>query len=259
MKNHFVFSYIGNKREEVEKIYKCVEDKLENIETIIEPFCGSSAFSYYVSTLHPKRFKYILNDLHPFLIELYRTLQDEQKTFEMIRDLKLLYHTHDKILYKSICKYTKNKTFLGYVLAHCSHSIIPGLFDIRTTDINKIHAKMDKMLNAPILHFLRTEDITFLNTDGFEVYKEKAKDESCLLFLDPTYLISDNTQYDCNSQDLYKYLFYNNIKNEIAFVVLCLEYSWIIELLFPNPTDVYEKRYRSHKGNTTRHGIMINK
>ena len=95
-------------------------------------------------------------------------------------------------------------------------------------------------------------------TDGFSLYKEKTKDETCLLFLDPPYLISDNTQYDCNSQDLYKYLFYNNIKNEKALVVLCLEYSWIVELLFPDPKKVYDKNYRSNKKRLTKHAVMIN-
>ena len=48
MKNHFFFSYAGNKREEVEHIYNKLD--LENIETIVEPFCGSCAVSYYIWT-----------------------------------------------------------------------------------------------------------------------------------------------------------------------------------------------------------------
>ena len=60
MKNHFIFSYAGNKRNEVEQIFDKID--LKDIDTIIEPFCGSSAMSYYLSTLYPKKFKYILND-----------------------------------------------------------------------------------------------------------------------------------------------------------------------------------------------------
>jgi hypothetical protein len=37
MKNHFFYSYVGNKREEVEHIYNLLD--LNNINTIVEPFC----------------------------------------------------------------------------------------------------------------------------------------------------------------------------------------------------------------------------
>ena len=60
MKNHFFTPYSGNKREEVIKIYNSIDD-INNYHTIIEPFCGTSAFSYYVWTLNKDRnIKYIL-------------------------------------------------------------------------------------------------------------------------------------------------------------------------------------------------------
>ena len=62
MKNHFLLPYPGNKRNEVEGLYNEIINKLDDITTIIEPFYGSSAFSYYILTKHPKRFQYILND-----------------------------------------------------------------------------------------------------------------------------------------------------------------------------------------------------
>ena len=52
MKNHFIFSYAGNKRNESENILEKIN--FNNIETIIEPFCGSSAISFHISTLKPK-------------------------------------------------------------------------------------------------------------------------------------------------------------------------------------------------------------
>lgn len=69
MKNHFLFSYSENKREKVKTIYDNLN--FTNIDTIIEPFAGTSALSYYISTKHPKRFKYILNDQNNLLIDLY--------------------------------------------------------------------------------------------------------------------------------------------------------------------------------------------
>ena len=73
MKNHFIFPYAGNKREEVERIYEKID--LTNITTIIEPFCGTSAMSLYISLKNPKIYKYILNDNNTFLTELYMILK----------------------------------------------------------------------------------------------------------------------------------------------------------------------------------------
>jgi site-specific DNA-adenine methylase len=44
------------------------------IWNIVEPFCGTS-MSYYIHTLHPLEFKYILNDNNQHLIELYNILK----------------------------------------------------------------------------------------------------------------------------------------------------------------------------------------
>ena len=81
MKNHYLISYAGNKRQEVENIYNYSKTLLNNnvIDTIAELFCGSQAFSYYISTLYPKKFKYILNDNDIFLKELYEIFKDDKK------------------------------------------------------------------------------------------------------------------------------------------------------------------------------------
>ena len=44
--NHFVIGYAGNKRKEVEVIYNMIESKINENSIIVEPFCGTSAFSY---------------------------------------------------------------------------------------------------------------------------------------------------------------------------------------------------------------------
>lgn len=46
MKNHFFIPYYGNKRQEVDKIYNEIKDDIDKYDIIVEPFCGSSAFSY---------------------------------------------------------------------------------------------------------------------------------------------------------------------------------------------------------------------
>ena len=80
MKNHFYMCYSGIKREEVENIYNLIN--FNNITTIVEPFCGSCAMSYYISTKHPKKFKYILNDNNEYLREMFDIIRDDERTKE---------------------------------------------------------------------------------------------------------------------------------------------------------------------------------
>ena len=59
MKNHFYMPYKGNKRQEVVRIFDEID--FEKLTTVIEPYCGSCAMSYYISTQYTG-IKYILND-----------------------------------------------------------------------------------------------------------------------------------------------------------------------------------------------------
>ena len=85
MKNHFIMPYSGNKRNEVADVVKQLD--FNNITTIVEPFCGSSAFSYHVSTLYPGHFKYILNDNSTELIKIYHIMKDPKKLIQFIEEL----------------------------------------------------------------------------------------------------------------------------------------------------------------------------
>jgi len=69
----------------------------------VEPFCGTSAFSYYMSLKHPKNVKYILNDNNNLLLEIYKIAQDDNKLNELILDI------NDKIVDINKEKYNKVK------------------------------------------------------------------------------------------------------------------------------------------------------
>ena len=64
MKSHFYMSYFGNKRMEVETIFN--NQDFTNITTVIEPYCGSCAMSYYISTQY-SNIDYVLNDNNGYL------------------------------------------------------------------------------------------------------------------------------------------------------------------------------------------------
>jgi site-specific DNA-adenine methylase len=255
MKNHFFMGYEGNKRQEVKQIYDEVKDNLENITTIVEPFCGSSAFSYYISTLHPKKFNYILNDNNPMLIELYKIASDDDKLQELIYKLNDItkYIDNDKERYKEIVKVNE---LPNWVYKYKVYNIRAGMFPINPNQLKK---DFDFLKKTPIISFLKNENITFLNTDGIEVVKQYKDNIDVLIFLDPPYLASCNDFYHNKNLNIYEYLYHNKITSHTSYIVLCLEDIWIIKLLFNGfIKSIYEKDYQVTKKKTN-HIIISNK
>jgi site-specific DNA-adenine methylase len=77
MKNHFIFCYLGNKRNESQYFLKHVN--FDNVSNIIEPFCGSSAISFAIWLEHKDKFNYYLNDSDEKLIEVYNLSKEERQ------------------------------------------------------------------------------------------------------------------------------------------------------------------------------------
>jgi len=266
-RNHFFIPYYGNKRQEVENIYNSIKDRLTNIKNIVEPFCGSSALSYYISTLHPKKYKYFLNDNNKMLIELYNILKDDKKTENFYKSLLTkISNTTNSLLedgnipltkeqYKILIKDQETDIY-AYLIANKIYSIRPGLFP---QEKNITVKSLESFINAPIIDFLRTEDITFTNIDALELYNQHKTNPKSFIFLDPPYLASNNDWYKSPDTNIYEYLYDNDIMKEKAFICLCLENNWIIKLLFKDkPSTTYDKKYETTKKTTT-HIIILNK
>jgi len=249
MKNHFFISYSGNKRQEVENIYNTL--KLRGVKIIIEPYCGTSALSFYIANKHPKKYKYILNDIDDNLIKLYTIAKDNEKLKVLENTINDMILNIDKIKYLEILK---QKTFESYIIKNKIYSIRPGLFpnDYKHKNIN--------LCNVPIIKFLQTENIEITNEDAITCYKKYKDDKNNLIFLDPPYLASCNDMYtDKQNTNIYEFLFNNCIKNEKSNIILCLENNWIIKLLFKNNEHLtYEKKYEMSK-RKTEHIIISNR
>jgi site-specific DNA-adenine methylase len=251
MKNHFFFSYTGNKRDEVETIHDAIKNNLKNITTIIEPFCGSSAFSFYIASLYPGRFNYVLNDNNKFLIELYLIAQSPQKFNSLVDKLQKLLNNINKERYIAI---VKQDNLYSYIISHYIYAIRPGLFP------NKGNIKqIDGFLNAPIIQFLRNESVKITNDDALQCYEKYKTSKNNFLFLDPPYVMLNNDFYANSTLNIYEYLHHHSIKKEKAFIILVLEWSWIIQLLFEDCKVItYDKTYQTTKKKTT-HAIISNK
>lgn len=254
MKNHYFTAYAGNKRNEIKDILPFIN--LDNITTILEPFAGSSAMSYYISTQYPNKFKYILNDNDKINITLFNISRDIERTEDFNNKINKLIdefntYTDDvnrKIYYNSI----DDKTLEGYIFKQKYNTIRPGLYPMICS---KKQIKPYKLQDYPIYDFYNNEDITYENIDGVEFINKYNQGEDKLFLLDPPYLAGFNDFYNNSDCNIYEWVFNNKAslldsRNKILFI---LENMWIIKLLLKEFKILFEynKTYETTKKKTT--------
>ena len=249
MNNHFIIPYSGNKRAEVNVILKYIEKTVDmnTIETIIEPFCGSSAVSYYISTLYPGRFKYVLNDIDVNLIELYNIMRDPVKLRAFFDEVnRLCFDANDTFVSKEEHKKIKEqKTVYSWFIERYYYQRFKGLYP--TTDGKPKKIDIEKKLNEiPILKFLKNENVVILNKDALDVIKDYNSVNNVLL-LDPPYVGCDNSFYTNKSNmNIYEWLLEKG-ESKLYNCYVVLEYNWMVKLLFKTiPKWCYAKSYYSN-------------
>jgi len=248
MKNHFFFGYAGNKRKEVEIIFdeyiiKKFNSKLSQPNNIIvEPFCGSCSLSYYLSLKYPKHFKYILNDNDKQLIELLKIAKDNDKLKKLEDKINEIAKTLNKNKYLDLIK---SDSLEGFLIKYKIYKIRAGMFP------NDYSYKKINLINAPIINFLRTEDIEIYNFDALKIIEQYKENEKALIFLDPPYLQSSNNFYKSPVANIYEYIYNNDLTNYKSYIFLILESIWIIKLLFKNYNFIeYNKKYDNNQRET---------
>lgn len=249
MKNHFIISYFGNKRDEVERIYNNID--LTDVDTIIEPYCGSSALSFYIASLHPKKYKYILNDNDKYLIELYNIMKDEEKLIEFINNINSLVFTssnHTIFINKErYIEIIKSSTLESWFIARKFYNIRPGIYP----NDRKVNAMNDR---CPIINFLRTENITLSCDSGLTIIKNN-NIKTSLIFLDPPYLSLNNDFYDNSDANIYEWLYLN--KHTLINSYICINDVWINRLLFRDCNILeYDKMYQTTKKKNQKHLLI---
>jgi len=250
MKNHFFFPYLGNKRQMVEIFYNNID--LSNYKTIIEPFAGSAAVSYYISLQNPGKFEYIINDNNKYLIELYKIAKNKKKLKTLENKINNLLFDKDNnfISKQEYDKIKKEDNIEAYIISNKYHSIVPGLYPLIKLDkqnkLNKLNFE-----DIPIINFIRNEKIKFYNIDALDIFNKYHNNKEALIILDPPYLLTNNSFYMNPQFKIYEY-FYKNIDTIYnAGVVLLLEHNWIMDMLFKNYNKLsYDKIYQTTKKNT---------
>jgi len=241
-------AWSGNKRQEVEKIYDLLD--FTNITTIVEPFCGSCALSYYIS-LKQKNLTYILNDNNKYLKEMYEILIDT--------DLLLKFETSINDLIDTIknkddyLKIIKKDDLVGWFIKNKYYNIRSGLYD----PANKF--KHVDMKSFPIVDFFKNNKILFLCYNGLDIYHRYKDDKQSMILMDPPYINCVNGMYTNPDLNIYEYLSNNDIKFQDSNIYLILEDIWMIRLLFKGNKFLlsYDKQYEESKKQTT-HIIISN-
>lgn len=248
---HFIHSYPGNKRKECDNLLNHISDE----KIIIEPFCGTSALSFYHYRKHKnENIKYFLSDMSDELASVYKLLKEETvenieynvsqyfEPFENKEYRQCIHEDYKKSQTKDIYKFL-------FLIKSCGMGRL-GMLDVRQ-DISKF--KGYKLKFTPIqkefIEFIKLENVVFKQQNWFEYFNEFKNNKNALIFFDPPYINSDNSLYkNFKNSNVYEYFYKNKISSFESKIFFILEKNWIIELLFNDYiVEEYEKIYSVSK------------
>jgi site-specific DNA-adenine methylase len=227
------------------------------ITTIIEPFCGSCAVSYFIARKYPRRFKYVLNDNNADLIRL---LNDLRSGDDAIRSIVAKLREMGATLTKEKHRENNKVPYYGWIYQFVVYGLRPTMYPAEGRRITALNNLESRFLNAPIVQFLRTEDVIITHGDGVDCYERHSADPTNLIFLDPPYMQSSNDYYSegRGQVQIYEYLHTNQLTPQpnptTAMVMVCLEDMWIIRLLFRHllhTATTHAKKYEISKKQTS--------
>ena len=256
-KNHFLYSYVGNKKDETVDIIEAIN--FNEIKNIIEPFCGSSAISYNIWLKYGDKFKYFLNDYDENLINIYKLLKekDAEEIENEINKIKDEIKTKDDWT-KKVNEYKQTKNIFLYIF-FTKYSAM-GRLGFYRLKMPKIKLKItDEQKN--FIKFIKEPYVEITNNDWLDVFNKYKDDKKSLFIFDPPYMFSENGFYlsKKSHNNVYEYFYKNSlkIKSNIYFI---LENVWINEAIFKNFKNIktYKKMYELSKKNTE-HIIYYNK
>jgi len=181
----FFFSWFGSKYKETKIIYPFL--KLDNINTIVEPFCGSCGFSYYLfKNKELNNIKYHLNDFDKQLILFLNDIKsDGTKKYIDYYNINVEKYIKNKNDWQTLVKIHDNLN------EYFIYSHLRGRGNMK--DIRRNHINDDRFINVE--KFIRMNDTILTNKDYTEILKKYHNKKNVLIFLDPPYFDSFNSMY----------------------------------------------------------------
>jgi hypothetical protein len=162
---------------------------------------------------------------------------------QLILRLNALIVNIDKVKYN---KLKENDTMETYIIMNGIYCIRPGLFP---SEKARVKTNFNSFLNAPIINFLRTENITFTNYTVKKIDDEYNK-PNIFTFIDPPYLTECNDFYRDKDVNIFEYFFNNKLNSFDTKIMIIVSDVWIMKLLFKDYIkNVYPKTYIRSKKN----------
>ena len=241
MKNHFIFSYVGNKRNETQNFINNI--KLDNIKNIIEPFCGSSAISFATWLEHQDKFNYHLNDSDKQLIEVYNIMKNEtiEEIENNVNEFSKNIKNKDDWLYELK---NNDRTIYSYIFFKKFSGL--GRYGFYPNDKKNVYNFKITKETRQFIEFLKQPYVHIAHGDWFEVFEPFKNDETALFMIDPPYIMSCNDFYSDRKLNMYQYFYDNKIESNKSHIYLILEDHWILRMLFANNKILlkYAKQYQ---------------
>jgi site-specific DNA-adenine methylase len=184
----FYFPYQGNKRLEIKHLAEYTRGISEKkYDTIVEPFCGSCAFSLAMYK-NGFRGRIVINDADETLVRFLRDIQENgsQKYFDFHNEKVCDNLTRER--YHALLGQKRDDLLHWFFYRKCfyitEHRYYEKLMN-KTAERTAAHALFDE--------FLRHCEIRC--GDYNDVFDEFEGDDRCFMFLDPPYLDSYNRDY----------------------------------------------------------------
>lgn len=256
-KNHFLYSYNGNKKDESVNIIEAIN--FDGIKNIVEPFCGSSALSYNIWLKYGDKFKYFLNDYDENLFNVYKLLKENDAEYieNEINKIKEQVQTKEDWT-KKVNEYKETKNILLYIFIKKYSNMGRFGFWCLKMPISKFKIT-DEQKN--FIKFIKESYVEIINNDWVDVFNKFKDDKKTIFIFDPPYMFSENGFYlsKKSHNNVYEYFYKNTIKLK-SHIYFILENVWINEAIFKNFKNIktYKKMYELTKKNTE-HIIYYNK
>ena len=184
MANMFYFSYIGNKRTEMKFIMPYLKDL--QFDKVVEPFCGSCAFSLHLAIKEKMNKQFIINDNDSQLIAFLRNVKEHgsKEFYDYMKD-ELKDNSKENFVKHMTEFKAKPDDLKLYFYYNLHYNFRKGLYSDRIKKFKTDMTKTD-------LFFKNCE----INGVDYKIMLEKYKnDTKALLFLDPPYFDSFNSYY----------------------------------------------------------------
>jgi hypothetical protein len=184
--NMFYFGYYGNKRSEMNEMDKFID--LNNMKYIVEPFCGSAAFSRHCYNNRNFSGKFILNDADAMLIKFLRFVK-KNSSKPIVEYYNNFIKKATKEIFQEEIKHKNDNIFSFFIFMkyfNYRRGIYPLVKKINLINHNDYFQYLDK--------FFQDKNVELYNREANDLIK-LCDNKNMFLFFDPPYYASDNSFY----------------------------------------------------------------